>query len=127
MEKRNPLLAPFHPVDAYERLRRELYAYADSESPFKRPLHGGETVLQWWTKVQKDVDAKVLGALAIKIFSAVPHSMADERTMTHVILKHAAVSPFPAYVAGATSVEEIRRLERMLREGFLPGMDSVGA
>ncbi|KAI0639107.1 L domain-like protein [Trametes polyzona] len=30
-------------------------------------------------------------------------------------------------IARATSVEEIRRLERMLREGFLPGMDSVGA
>lgn len=30
-------------------------------------------------------------------------------------------------IARATSVEEIRRLERQLREGFLPGMDSVGA
>lgn len=30
-------------------------------------------------------------------------------------------------IARATSVEEIRRLERMLREGFMPGMDSVGA
>ncbi|KAI0823042.1 L domain-like protein [Trametes gibbosa] len=30
-------------------------------------------------------------------------------------------------IARATSVEEIRRLERMLREGFLPGMESVGA
>ena len=32
-----------------------------------------------------------------------------------------------AAIARATSVEEIRRLERMLKEGFLPGMDSVGA
>ena len=30
-------------------------------------------------------------------------------------------------IAKATSVEEIRRLERSLKEGFLPGMDSVGA
>ncbi|EJF66432.1 L domain-like protein [Dichomitus squalens LYAD-421 SS1] len=30
-------------------------------------------------------------------------------------------------IARATSVEEIRRLERMLKEGFLPGMESVGA
>ena len=30
-------------------------------------------------------------------------------------------------IARATSVEEIRRLERMLKEGFMPGMDSVGA
>ncbi len=30
-------------------------------------------------------------------------------------------------IAKATSVEEIRRLERSLKEGFLPSMDSVGA
>jgi U2 small nuclear ribonucleoprotein A' len=30
-------------------------------------------------------------------------------------------------IAKATSVEEIKRLERSLREGYLPGMDSVGA
>lgn len=30
-------------------------------------------------------------------------------------------------IANATSVEEIRRLERLLKEGFLPSMESVGA
>ena len=30
-------------------------------------------------------------------------------------------------IAQATSVEEIRRLERGLREGFLPDMEAVGA
>ncbi|KAI0343985.1 L domain-like protein [Trametopsis cervina] len=30
-------------------------------------------------------------------------------------------------IAKATSVEEIRRLERSLKEGFMPGMDSIGA
>ena len=30
-------------------------------------------------------------------------------------------------IAKATSVEEIRRLERSLKEGFLPDMESVGA
>lgn len=30
-------------------------------------------------------------------------------------------------IAKATSIEEIRRLERSLREGFMPNMDSVGA
>ncbi|OCH96697.1 L domain-like protein [Obba rivulosa] len=30
-------------------------------------------------------------------------------------------------IARATSIEEIRRLERRLKEGFLPGMESVGA
>ena len=30
-------------------------------------------------------------------------------------------------IANATSVEEVRRLERSLREGYLPGVDAVGA
>jgi U2 small nuclear ribonucleoprotein A' len=30
-------------------------------------------------------------------------------------------------IAKATSAEEIRRLERSLKEGFLPSMESVGA
>lgn len=30
-------------------------------------------------------------------------------------------------IASATSVEEIRRLERSLKEGYLPGGDAVGA
>ncbi|KAJ3017376.1 hypothetical protein NUW54_g596 [Trametes sanguinea] len=82
MTTRNPLLAPFGPLEAYERLRKELYAYADEESPFTRTLRSDQTVLQWWEKVQKDDDGQILGALAIKIFSVVPHSMADERLMS---------------------------------------------
>jgi len=30
-------------------------------------------------------------------------------------------------IAKATSVDEIRRLERSLKEGYLPGIESVGA
>lgn len=30
-------------------------------------------------------------------------------------------------IARATSIDEIRRLERSLREGFLPDMQTVGA
>jgi U2 small nuclear ribonucleoprotein A' len=30
-------------------------------------------------------------------------------------------------IAKATSVEEIKRLERNLREGYMPSMDAVGA
>jgi U2 small nuclear ribonucleoprotein A' len=30
-------------------------------------------------------------------------------------------------IGKATSVEEIRRLERSLREGFMPTMDAIGA
>ena len=30
-------------------------------------------------------------------------------------------------IARATSIEEVRRLERSLKEGFLPTMEAVGA
>jgi U2 small nuclear ribonucleoprotein A' len=30
-------------------------------------------------------------------------------------------------IAKATSVEEVKRLERSLREGYMPSMDAVGA
>jgi len=30
-------------------------------------------------------------------------------------------------IAKATSVEEVKRLERSLREGYMPSLDSVGA
>ena len=32
-----------------------------------------------------------------------------------------------AAIAKATSIEEVRKLERSLREGYLPDMESVGA
>jgi U2 small nuclear ribonucleoprotein A' len=32
-----------------------------------------------------------------------------------------------AAIAKATSMEEVRRLERSLREGYMPEMESVGA
>ena len=32
-----------------------------------------------------------------------------------------------AAIAKATSIEEVRKLERSLREGYLPEMESVGA
>ena len=37
------------------------------------------------------------------------------------------VEKVKAAIASATSIEEIRRLERSLREGFLPNMETVGA
>ena len=32
-----------------------------------------------------------------------------------------------AAIAKATTIEEVRKMERSLREGYLPEMDSVGA
>ncbi|KAH7920753.1 hypothetical protein BV22DRAFT_994908, partial [Leucogyrophana mollusca] len=84
MERRNPLIAKHHPVDALAALKEQLKAYAKGTDPFNRRLRSGENVLDWWTAVQKDELGDVLGALACKLYSAVPVSMVDERTVSTI-------------------------------------------
>jgi hypothetical protein len=61
MERRNPLLAGIDPMGALSRLKSELKQYAKGEEPFNRRFRDGQTVLSWWTFVQKDEFAHVLG------------------------------------------------------------------
>ncbi|EED78338.1 predicted protein [Postia placenta Mad-698-R] len=73
MQLRNPRLANLTPGAALNALKSELKAYAKKRNPFF-----------WWVKMQQDDDAHILGALAIKLYSVVPNSMADERTMSMI-------------------------------------------
>ncbi|KAF9237836.1 hypothetical protein BU15DRAFT_75631 [Melanogaster broomeanus] len=85
MQLQNPLLSKYHPADALTRLKDQLKAYAKGIDPFNRPIRTKtESTVDWWAGVQKDTDADVLGALALKIFSAVPTSIVDERTMSTI-------------------------------------------
>ncbi|RPD52677.1 hypothetical protein L226DRAFT_474064 [Lentinus tigrinus ALCF2SS1-7] len=84
MKARNPRLADYDPSSALEAVKTELQAYAKREKPFDRSLRPGETMRDWWVKVQKKEGAHVLGALGIKLFSVVPNSMIDERIMSTV-------------------------------------------
>ncbi|CDO69056.1 hypothetical protein BN946_scf184992.g5 [Trametes cinnabarina] len=83
MKIRNPQLASLRPVQALKLLQQELKDYTALRDPFDRPFHPEKPTVQWWRKVMKGRDAlKVLPVLAIKIFSVVPNSMADERLMS---------------------------------------------
>ncbi|KIJ07798.1 hypothetical protein PAXINDRAFT_89809 [Paxillus involutus ATCC 200175] len=85
MSFQNPMLAKYHPMDALDTLKDQLKAYAKGAEPFNRRLRPKtESTADWWAAVQQDEDGGVLGALALKIFSAVPISMADERTMSTI-------------------------------------------
>ncbi|KIJ59093.1 hypothetical protein HYDPIDRAFT_162797 [Hydnomerulius pinastri MD-312] len=85
MAIQNPMLAKYHPMDALGALKDQLKAYAKGVEPFNRRLRPKtESTADWWAAVQQDEDGEVLGALAVKIFSAVPISMADERTMSTI-------------------------------------------
>ncbi len=61
MKVRNPRLAHLDPVTALETLKSELRAFAERREPFERPLRPGQTIRDWWIKVQKDQFAHILG------------------------------------------------------------------
>ena len=61
MQQRNPLLANLTPSQALANLKIELKAFTNNESPFNRVLREEETVYDWWTVVQRNRYASVLG------------------------------------------------------------------
>ncbi|KDQ16586.1 hypothetical protein BOTBODRAFT_107033 [Botryobasidium botryosum FD-172 SS1] len=61
-------------------LHQQFAAYARQLHPFNR--HRGEPAMDYWKKLKDDPDASILALLAIKLFSLVPNSMAEERTVS---------------------------------------------
>ena len=61
MKSRNPRLAGILPRDAVVELKTQLADYRLRVDPFNRPMRAGETALGWWTSVQKNPHAQVLG------------------------------------------------------------------
>ncbi|KAG1823727.1 uncharacterized protein BJ212DRAFT_1574327 [Suillus subaureus] len=61
-------------------------AYFRAEDPFNRKMRSNESPRDCWLALLKSGDefADVLPIIAIKMFSAVPISMADERTMSTI-------------------------------------------
>ena len=60
MQERNPLLAHLRPVQALERLKRELKNYQKGVIPFDQKLRENESVLDWWIAIQQDDEPRVL-------------------------------------------------------------------
>ncbi|KAG1748346.1 ribonuclease H-like domain-containing protein [Suillus paluster] len=85
MKERNPRLAGLTPQEALQALKVELKEYRKGADPFNCKIRKHENVRDWWLAVQKDENARVLGALAIKLYSVVPVSMADERTVSTIM------------------------------------------
>ncbi|KAF9526166.1 hypothetical protein CPB83DRAFT_770862 [Crepidotus variabilis] len=65
-------------------------AYAQGMFPFNLPLGAGQPPLEWWQSFEATPDGGILAAITIKLYSAVPHSMADERTMSFVTMLNSA-------------------------------------
>ncbi|KAF8841833.1 hypothetical protein BDN67DRAFT_1010236 [Paxillus ammoniavirescens] len=75
-----------YPWTPLNTIKDQVKAYTKGAEPFNRRLRPQtESTADWWTAVQQDKDGEVtevLGTLTLEIFSAVPISMADKRTIS---------------------------------------------
>ncbi|KAG5648450.1 hypothetical protein H0H81_007052, partial [Sphagnurus paluster] len=65
-------------------------AYAQGAYPFTTLLGPGQSPMQWWEAYVGTENAGILAAIATKLYAAVPHSMADERTMSVITMLNTA-------------------------------------
>ncbi|KAJ7629632.1 hypothetical protein DFH06DRAFT_1338051 [Mycena polygramma] len=66
-----------------EQFKLQWTAYAQGAYPFNTPL-GDEPPMKWWERLEGSEHGGIIASLALKLYSAVPHSMADERTVSVV-------------------------------------------
>ncbi|KAF8151625.1 ribonuclease H-like domain-containing protein [Crassisporium funariophilum] len=84
MQNVNPYLAQRTPRAAIPALRDQFQAYLDGREPFNHKRSRKESLREYWSRLLNDNDSDVLAALAVKLFSAMPISMVDERAMSVV-------------------------------------------
>ncbi|KAI9439375.1 hypothetical protein F5148DRAFT_1352744 [Russula earlei] len=84
MEDINPHLAKRNPREALHALKAQFRAYLAGVEPFNCKCGRNESVRDYWSRLLDNEDSDVLAALAVKIFSAMPVSMVDERAMSVV-------------------------------------------
>ncbi|KAG9094908.1 hypothetical protein FS749_011541 [Ceratobasidium sp. UAMH 11750] len=72
-----------YPSDAIivEEFRLQFMNYVRQAPPFDRHM-GALSALEYWTNLSRHPHAQILAYLAIKLFSVVPNSMAEERTVS---------------------------------------------
>lgn len=84
MEEINPRIAHLNPHDAISALKKQFKAYLVGVEPFTRRRGRKESLREYWCRYLMQEDSDILAALAVKIFSAMPVSMVDERAMSVV-------------------------------------------
>ncbi|TEB22252.1 hypothetical protein FA13DRAFT_1799116 [Coprinellus micaceus] len=79
------------PAALTKMFKTQFTAWAQGTYPFSIGLGPGQSPRDYWRTYEGTADGGVLAAIAIKLFSAVPHSMADERTMSYITLLNTAL------------------------------------
>ncbi|KAG8945373.1 hypothetical protein FRC04_000823 [Tulasnella sp. 424] len=62
--------------------RSQFATYARGNPPFVA-YHGFSSPMEYWESLRRNPDAEIVAHLAIKLFSIVPNSMAEERTVSN--------------------------------------------
>jgi len=70
--------------------KEQFTAYVQRLYPFSLPLGPGQMALSWWTAFLGSENAGILAAVAVKVLSICPNSMADERTMSYITMLNTA-------------------------------------
>jgi hypothetical protein len=65
----------------FNEFRFQFMGYVRQTTPFDRS-EGSATALEYWKNLSRHADAQILAYLAIKLYSIVPNSMAEERTVS---------------------------------------------
>ncbi|EMD37924.1 hypothetical protein CERSUDRAFT_73706 [Gelatoporia subvermispora B] len=74
-----------------DRFQHQFRAFAAGHYPFSTPLRDDQTALKWWKELEHVPQAEILAALAIKLFSIMPNSMPEERTVSNFTWMNSAL------------------------------------
>lgn len=79
---KNPVLRGMTEHQVSDGFKNQFRAYAQRQFPFDIPLGSNQSTLEWWKVFQEHPHARIVAFIAVKLFSIVPSSMVDERTMS---------------------------------------------
>jgi len=145
----NPYLAQFKnkPATFNKAYWEQFTAYVQGHYPFAILLGPGQTPLHWWsafentanggilavrlnllicTSYKLNIGNKCIQAIAIKLFSAVPHSMADKCTMSYITMLNTAQRSrqkvdtvvVMTQVAGYAKANELKKVSTIFKRFF---------
>ncbi|KAF9021143.1 hypothetical protein BDZ89DRAFT_1071717 [Hymenopellis radicata] len=107
---------------AVAALKSQFEAYTRQHAPFSARVHA-RTPLEYWRTMSESPHADVLAFIAIKIFSLLPNSMPEERTVSSFTRMNTVdrASQKAESVVGMTKIRQHnRRVDRMSKQTSLP-------
>ncbi|KAJ7828008.1 hypothetical protein B0H13DRAFT_1656537, partial [Mycena leptocephala] len=81
--RKDPAFIPYNSGDQIlDAFKSQFESYTRQYPPFSARSQAWSQPIQYWTAMSQQEEASILAFLAIKIFSILPNSMAEERTVS---------------------------------------------